>query len=52
MPPGERVRLVTADETVHKFKVTAIDFDQGLLIGRDNSVADVVAVEASKVSGG
>jgi hypothetical protein len=52
LQPGDRVRLVTADETVHEFRVTEIDFDQGLVIGRDErvAIADVVAVETREVS--
>ena len=54
LQPGERVRLVTSDETVYEFRITEIDLDQGLVIGSDEQVpiADVVAVETRKVSVG
>lgn len=52
--PGERVRLVTIDETVYEFRVSEIDLEQGLVIGRDERVpiSDVVAVETRNVSAG
>lgn len=52
--PGDRVRLVTADETVYEFRVTEFDPEQGVVIGRDErvAVADVVAVETREVSMG
>lgn len=54
LEPGEVVRLVTTDEVVHKFKVLAVDIEQGVIRGRDDQVAiaDVVALETSKVSVG
>ena len=50
--PGDRVRLVTADETVYEFRVTEFDVEQGIVIGRDErvAVADVVAVETRELS--
>ncbi len=50
--PGDRVRLVTADGTVHEFRITQVDQEQGLVIGKDARVpiADVVAVETREVS--
>ena len=54
LEPGERVRLVTTDETVYEFRVTEIDVEQGLVIGRDERVpiADLIAVETREVSTG
>lgn len=54
LEPGEVVRLVTTDEVVHKFKVLAVDIEQGVIRGRDDQVAiaDIVALETSKVSVG
>ena len=54
LQPGDRIRLVTGDETVYEFRVTAIDLERGLLIGRDEQVpiADVIAVETREVSVG
>lgn len=51
---GDRVRLVTTDETVYEFRVTEISLEQDLVIGRDERVpiADVVAVETREVSMG
>jgi hypothetical protein len=50
--PGDRVRLVTADGSVHKFRVTQIDVVGGLVIGKEESVpiADILAVETREVS--
>jgi hypothetical protein len=52
--PGDRVRLVTADETVHKFRVTGVSPEQGMVLGRDDRVPinDIVAVETREVSVG
>lgn len=54
LQPGERVRLVTTDESVFEFRITEIDLEQGLVIGHDEQVpiADVVAVETREVSAG
>lgn len=54
LQPGDRVRLVTADETVYEFRVTELDVEHGIVIGRDErvAVADVVAVETREVSMG
>ena len=51
---GERVRLVTTDESVYEFRITEIDLEQGLVIGGGERVpiADVIAVETRKVSAG
>ena len=51
---GERVRLVTTDESVYEFRITEIDLEQDLVIGSDEQVpiADVVAVETREVSVG
>ena len=45
--PDERVRLVTADESVYEFRVTRIDFAEGVVMGKEEAVpiADIVAVE-------
>ena len=52
--PGDRVRLVTADETVHRFRVTSVDLDEGLIAGRGAAVpiSEIVAVETREVSVG
>jgi hypothetical protein len=52
--PGDRVRLVTADETVYEFRVAEIDLESGFVIGRDERVpiAEIVAVETREVSTG
>ncbi len=54
LQPGDRVRLVTTDETAYEFRVTEIDIEQGLVIGREERVpiVDVVAVETREVSVG
>ncbi|HSG96517.1 MAG TPA: hypothetical protein VLA11_00825 [Woeseiaceae bacterium] len=51
---GDRVRLVTADEAVHTFRVTEISLDQDMVRGRDVEVPikEVVAVETREVSVG
>ena len=52
--PGDRVRLVTADETVHESRVAEIDLDRGLVIGGGDrvAIADIVAVETREISAG
>lgn len=52
--PGDQVRLVTDDETVHKFRVSGIDLDQDVILGPDKRVAmgEVVAVETRELSVG
>jgi hypothetical protein len=54
LKPGDRVKLVTADGSVHAFRVTQIDVDDGLVIGKEESVpiADIIAVETREVSVG
>jgi hypothetical protein len=51
---GERVRLVTSDESEHKFRIKAIDTKAGFVYGEDESVPieDIVAVETREVSAG
>jgi hypothetical protein len=51
---GDRVRLVTADEAVHTFRVTEISLEQDMVRGRDVEVPikEVVAVETREVSVG
>lgn len=52
LQPGDRVRLVTEDEAVHKFRVTEVDIEQGLVIGADEAVpvSKIVAAETREVS--
>lgn len=54
LQPGDRVRLVTSDETVYEFRVETIDLEQGIVVGRDEHVpiADIVALETREVSVG
>jgi hypothetical protein len=49
---GERARIVTADGTVHKFRIVAVNREDGRVYGKKASVpiADIVAVETEKVS--
>ena len=51
---GDRVRLVTADETVHKFRVTEVNLDEDTVTGRNTGVpiGDIVALETQEVSVG
>lgn len=51
---GDRVRLVTADEKVHKFRVKEINLEQDRVLGRDHSVPidAIVALETREVSVG
>jgi len=52
--PGDRVRLVTTEGEVYKFRVTKLDVEEGLVIGRSHSVPieDIVAVDTREVSVG
>jgi len=52
--PGERVRLVTADEVVHEFRVTEVDREQGFIVGEHQRVpiSTIVAVDTREVSVG
>ena len=52
--PGDRVRLVTADETVHKFRVTEISVERDMVLGRKVGVPidQIVALETREVSVG
>lgn len=52
LAPGQRVRIVTGDEREHEFKVTAIDTERALVLGKDESIAidEIVAVESSEFS--
>jgi hypothetical protein len=54
LKPGDRVRLVTADEAVHEFRIDEIDLAQGLVAGEGNSIpiVSIVAVETRKISVG
>lgn len=51
---GDRVKLVTADGAVHKFRVTDISLEQDMVLGRDTGVPinEVVAVQTREVSAG
>lgn len=51
---GDRVRLVTADETVYEFRVTEVDREQGVVLGDDEriDIDDIIAVDTRKVSVG
>jgi hypothetical protein len=52
--PGDRVRLVTVDGTVHGFRVKQIDLDRDAVTGKDEVVplADVVTVQTRKIAVG
>lgn len=52
LQPRQRVRLVTADQMVHTFRITAIDLEQGLIVGGDDAVpiSEIVAVDTQNVS--
>jgi hypothetical protein len=52
LEPGDRVRLVTADGVVYKFRVTEIDLVNGMVVGPKESapIKDIVAVETREVS--
>ena len=52
LEPGDRVRLVTADGAVNKFRVREIDLENGMVVGPKESVPiqDIVAVETREVS--
>ena len=52
LEPGDRVRLVTADGAVYKFRVREIDLANGMVVGPKESVPinDIVAVETREVS--
>jgi hypothetical protein len=54
LQPGDRVRLVTTDETVYEFRVESVDLERGLVIGRDAHVpiADIAALETREASVG
>lgn len=51
---GDRVRLVTADEAAHTFRVTEINLEQDLVLGRNVEVPikEVVALETRELSVG
>ena len=51
---GEKVELVTSDGVVHEFRITDIDYEQGLVIGKNESVPvnDIVAVKTREFSMG
>ena len=54
LEPGQRVRLVTADETVHQFRIDEISCERGVVIGNDETVpiAEIVAVDTREASVG
>jgi hypothetical protein len=49
---GDRVRLVTADGKVHKFRVSEISLEQDMVLGRKAAVpiGEVVALETRELS--
>lgn len=51
---GDRVRLVTADEKVHKFRVKEINLEQDMVLGRKDGIPieDILALETREVSVG
>jgi hypothetical protein len=54
LEPGERVQLVTADGARHRFRVSAVDLDAGVIRGFEAvvSIDAVVAAETRKVAAG
>jgi hypothetical protein len=48
LKPGDKVRLTTKDGAVHEFQVTAIKTDEGLVVGRNESVRIVDIVGLGK----
>jgi hypothetical protein len=52
LEPGDRVRLVTTEGVVYKFRVREIDLGNGMVVGAKASVPiqDIVAVETREVS--
>jgi hypothetical protein len=52
--PGDRVKLVTADDAVHQFRVIKVDVDNGLVVAKNEavSIADIVGVETREFSVG
>lgn len=51
---GDRVRLATADEATYRFRVTEIDLETGVVLGRKAAVPidEIVAVETRELSVG
>ena len=51
---GDRVRLVTADEKVHRFRVTEINLEQDTVLGDtvEVPIEEIVALETREVSVG
>lgn len=51
---GDRVRLVTTDANVHKFRVTEVSLEQGVVLGKNAAVPidEIVALETRDVSVG
>ncbi len=54
LAPGQRVRIVTADELEHEFRIESIDIEQGIVYGEDEAIPvdGIVAVETRKISAG
>ena len=52
--PGDRVKLVTADRSIHEFRVKRIEIAEGLIVGKGEVVpiADVVEVETRQFAPG
>ena len=52
--PGDRVRLIAADDSVHEFRVEKVDVTEGFIVGRNEMVpiANIVAVETRELAVG
>jgi hypothetical protein len=47
LAPGDKVRLVTADDALHEFRITGINLDEGSVHGKDDQVRieEIIAVQ-------
>lgn len=54
LKPGDRVKIVTADQSIYEFRIEQVDLEQELIIGADKQVhvEDIVALETRQVSVG
>jgi len=54
LKPGDQVEIATSDGAVHKFRITEIDREAGLVLGEDKrvAIADIVAVKTREFSAG
>lgn len=54
LKPGDRVKIVTADQSIYEFRIEQVDLEQELIIGADKQVRveDIVALETRQVSVG